>query len=93
MGSRCNACFGTLTVSLVLDVVRNKTHVPVPLKLHKPLAELRSAAGTLTRFELDPHTGVVLDLLDHLSVSADDYAHGKPRHCHLPNAQTSAQHA
>lgn len=41
------------------------------------------AAARLTGFELDPHTSIVLDLLDHLSVSADDDAHSKPRHCHL----------
>lgn len=44
---------------------------------------MRSAIATLTRFELDPHTGIVLDLLDHLSVPADDYAHGEPGNRHL----------
>lgn len=44
---------------------------------------MRRAAATPTRFELDPHTSIILDLLDHLSVSSDDDAHGEPRHCHL----------
>lgn len=36
-----------------------------------------------TRFELDPDSGIVLDLLDHLAVPADDDADGEARDWNL----------
>lgn len=53
------------------------------LFVFRSLYNMRWAAATLTRFELDPHSGIILDLLDHLSISANDDAYSKPRHCHL----------
>lgn len=44
---------------------------------------LRGHDSTLTLFKLDPHTGVILDLLDHLSTPANDHANRMPRHWHL----------
>ena len=37
----------------------------------------------LTLFELDPDPGIILNLLDHLSVPADDDADGESGHNHL----------
>lgn len=45
------------------------------------LAHLLSWA--LTLLELYPHTGVILDLLDHLSAPADDHTNRMPGHWHL----------
>ena len=36
-----------------------------------------------TCFELDSDSGIILDLLNHLSVPADDDTNRKPGHCHL----------
>ena len=36
-----------------------------------------------TCFELDSDSGIILDLLNHLSVPADDNTNSKPGHCHL----------
>jgi hypothetical protein len=36
-----------------------------------------------TWFELDPHSGISLDLLDHLTTPADDNPHCKPGYSHL----------
>ncbi len=46
---------------------------------------------TLTWLKLDPDSCIVLNLLDHLPVSADDDSHCESGHCHLC-AQTSNQH-
>lgn len=37
----------------------------------------------LTLFKLDPDTSIILNLLDHLSVPADDDANSKSGHNHL----------
>lgn len=37
----------------------------------------------LTLFKLDPHTSIILDLLDHLSATANDHANRMPGHWHL----------
>lgn len=37
----------------------------------------------LTLFKLDPHTSIILDLLDHLSTPANNHANRMPRHWHL----------
>ena len=36
-----------------------------------------------TWFELNPHTGIILDLFDHLPISSYHNPHSKPRHRHL----------
>jgi len=42
----------------------------------------------LTLFELDPDPGIILNLLDHFSVPADDDADSKSGHNHLDEEKT-----
>lgn len=45
----------------------------------------------LTLFKLDPHTSIILDLLNHLSAPANDHANRMPRHWHLREMQREGQ--
>lgn len=51
------------------------------LDLQQPICQL--SHHLLTLFELDPDPSIVLNLLDHLSVPADDDANSKSGHNHL----------
>lgn len=58
-------------------LLQGQKWLPTPCRL----AHLLSWA--LTLLELYPHTGVILDLLDHLSAPADDHTDRMPGHWHL----------
>lgn len=47
------------------------------------MAKMRPCSILFTLLELDPDPSVILNLLDHLAIPANDDANSKSRHNHL----------